>query len=185
MDRSLRAKRLTGALLDRLTPHVHILEMNGRATASSAAGRVPHRKLRMDRRRLTSPTLSTRPLASSTALPVCLRSSSRRDTITPPRWPSFSPPLTGPVPFPLEYALYRIPVSPARHSRASGNPELEAAFQYRQDQLETVLEVWPESYWPRFLLRACAKSFGSGISELKRCRAQRSVKLLIGSGMSA
>ena len=63
------AKRLTGALLDRLTPHVHILEMNGRASASSAAGRVPHRKLRMDRRRLTSPTLSTRPLASSTALP--------------------------------------------------------------------------------------------------------------------
>ena len=44
------------------------------------------------------------------------------------------------VPFPLEYALYRIPVSPARHSRASGNPELEVTFQYRQDHLETVLE---------------------------------------------
>ena len=43
------------------------------------------------------------------------------------------------VPFPLEYALYRIPVSPARHSRASGNPELEVTFQYRQDHLETVL----------------------------------------------
>ena len=44
-------------------------------------------------------------------------------------------------PFPLEYALYRIPVSPARHSRASGNPELEVTFQYRQDHLETVLET--------------------------------------------
>ena len=43
------------------------------------------------------------------------------------------------VPFPLEYALYWIPVSPARHSRASGNPELEVTFQYRQDHLETVL----------------------------------------------
>ena len=43
------------------------------------------------------------------------------------------------VPFPLEYALYRIPVSPDRHSRASGNLELEVTFQYRQDHLETVL----------------------------------------------
>ena len=43
------------------------------------------------------------------------------------------------VPFPLEYALYRIPVSPARHSRLRGNPELEVTFQYRQDHLETVL----------------------------------------------
>ena len=32
------------------------------------------------------------------------------------------------VPFPLEYALYRISVN---HSRASRNPELEAAFQYQ------------------------------------------------------
>ena len=44
------------------------------------------------------------------------------------------------VPFPLEYVLYRIPVSPARHSRASGNPELEVTFRYRQDHLETVLD---------------------------------------------
>ena len=36
------------------------------------------------------------------------------------------------VPFPLEYALYRIFVSPVSHSRASRNPELEAAFQYQQ-----------------------------------------------------
>ena len=36
------------------------------------------------------------------------------------------------VPFPLEYALYRISVSPVNHSRASRNPELEAAFQYQQ-----------------------------------------------------
>ena len=43
------------------------------------------------------------------------------------------------VPFPLEYALYRIPVSPARDSRLRGNPELEVTFQYRQDHLETVL----------------------------------------------
>ena len=45
------------------------------------------------------------------------------------------------VPFPFEYALYRIPVSPARHSRLRGNPELEVTFQYRQDHLETVLTV--------------------------------------------
>ena len=32
------------------------------------------------------------------------------------------------VPFPLEYALCRISVN---HSRASRNPELEAAFQYQ------------------------------------------------------
>ena len=36
------------------------------------------------------------------------------------------------VPFPLEYALYRIFVSPVSHCRASRNPELEAAFQYQQ-----------------------------------------------------
>ena len=38
---------------------------------------------------------------------------------------------SGLVPFPLEYALYRIFVSPVSHSRASRNPELEAAFQYQ------------------------------------------------------
>ena len=43
------------------------------------------------------------------------------------------------VPFPLEYALYQIPVSPARRSRASWNPQLEVTFQYRQDYLEPVL----------------------------------------------
>ena len=47
-----------------------------------------------------------------------------------------------PVPFPLEYALYRIPVSPARDSRFRGNPELEVTFQYRQDHLETVLNQY-------------------------------------------
>ena len=35
------------------------------------------------------------------------------------------------VPFPLEYALYQIPGSPARRSRASWNPQLEVTFQYR------------------------------------------------------
>ena len=45
----------------------------------------------------------------------------------------------GLVLFPLEYALYQIPVSPARRSRASWNPQLEVTFQYRQDYVETVL----------------------------------------------
>ena len=43
------------------------------------------------------------------------------------------------VQFPPEYALYRISVSPVSHSCASRNPELEAAFQYQQIYLETVL----------------------------------------------
>ncbi len=50
------------------------------------------------------------------------------------------------VPFPLEYALYQIPVSPARRSRASWNPQLEVTFQYRQDYLEPVLAQEIESY---------------------------------------
>ena len=40
--------------------------------------------------------------------------------------------------FPLEYALYQIPVSPAHRSRASWNPQLEVTFKYRQDYLEPV-----------------------------------------------
>ena len=45
----------------------------------------------------------------------------------------------GLVPFPLEYALYQIPISPVRRSRASWNPQLEVTFQYRQDYLEPAL----------------------------------------------
>ena len=37
------SERLTGALLDRLTHHVHILEMNGESHHSRAAGRAPPR----------------------------------------------------------------------------------------------------------------------------------------------
>ena len=54
------------------------------------------------------------------------------------------------VPFPLEYALYQIPVSPARRSRASWNPQLEVTFQYRQDYLEPVL-VWHPPVLPCYL----------------------------------
>ncbi len=36
------SERFTGAMLDRLTHRVHILEMNGESTGSSAAGRPPH-----------------------------------------------------------------------------------------------------------------------------------------------
>ena len=39
------SERLTGALLDRLTHHVHILEMKATATVSSAAGRTPYPRL--------------------------------------------------------------------------------------------------------------------------------------------
>ena len=47
------------------------------------------------------------------------------------------------VPFPLEYALYQISVSPVNHSRTSRNPELEAVSQYQQIYLETVLGHLP------------------------------------------
>ena len=50
------SERLTGALLDRLTHHVHILEMNGRATGSSAAGRTPPRKLQRSRKTHNAPS---------------------------------------------------------------------------------------------------------------------------------
>ena len=64
------------------------------------------------------------------------------------------------VPFPLEYALYRIFVSPVSHSRASRNPELEAAFQYQQIYLETVLAFQVEPYFTEpEELEAKAKQF--------------------------
>ena len=38
MDDGVASERLTGALLDRITHHVHIVEMNGENYRSSRAG---------------------------------------------------------------------------------------------------------------------------------------------------
>ena len=49
------SERLTGALLDRLTHQVHILEMKATATASRAAGRTPPHRLHRSRLACSSP----------------------------------------------------------------------------------------------------------------------------------
>ena len=91
------SERLTGALLDRLTHHVHILEMNGesyrlkhsRENAASPSFRRTGR--RIDRTGILAPSyLVTSPLC----LISCLQSSGRWYTIPPPHWPNFSEPLT-------------------------------------------------------------------------------------------
>ena len=72
------SERLTGALLDRLTHHVHILEMNvSTATASSTVGK------------LTSSSQRTRPkIQQTTTLPV-LMLRVQWYSFDPPRWYTF------------------------------------------------------------------------------------------------
>jgi len=79
----LGSERLTGALLDPLTHHVHILEMNvSTATASSTVGK------------LTSSSQRTRlKIQQTTTLPV-LMLRVQWYSFAPPYWYTFSPPLT-------------------------------------------------------------------------------------------
>ena len=91
------SERLTGALLDRLTHHVHILEMNGESyrLKRSREGRRAPSSGRPGRRLTSSTTQSTNILRSclqlslTSQLPPC-----RWSTFPSPQWPTLPPPLT-------------------------------------------------------------------------------------------
>ena len=76
---SVGSERLTGALLDRLTHHVHILEMNGES-------------YRLKRSRENAAPSYSCNVATLTDL--LRQSSGRWYTVTLPQWPNFSAPLT-------------------------------------------------------------------------------------------
>ena len=91
------SERLTGALLYRLTHHVHILEMNGDSYRLKRSRE--NRRLagfRRTRRRIAAPPTPSPPVLVTPPLrPIYCRQSSRQwYTITPPQWPSISAPLT-------------------------------------------------------------------------------------------
>ena len=94
----LGSERLTGALLDRLTHHVHILEMNGDSY-----------RLKQSRRKREPPPAADPPprrnaLRGEGPLPLRSRAPAPRKsqnnsptywlTFTPPHWPTFTPALT-------------------------------------------------------------------------------------------
>ena len=89
------SERLTGALLDRLTHHVHILEMNGdsyRLKRSRETASPPPPDELDD----ATPALSSlAPKQSPLHLPYGPRSSRRWYTILPPQWYVLRTPLTG------------------------------------------------------------------------------------------
>ena len=91
------SERLTGALLDRLTHHVHILEMNGESyrLKRSREKRFPAGFRRTRRTIAAPPTLPVpTPVTSPLRLIYCRQSSRQWYTITPPQWPIISAPLT-------------------------------------------------------------------------------------------
>ena len=93
------SERLTGALLDRLTHHVHILEMNGDSyrlkRSRERAGSQPSEE--PDAAWLTLTLASLAPKWARLHLPCRPRSSGRWYTIPPPQWYGLPTPLT-PVP---------------------------------------------------------------------------------------
>lgn len=87
-------ERLTGALLDRLTHHVNILEMNGesyRLHQSRAASQIPENDLHMIGLTANAPWRRACHLwaANSKAR------APNWPAFAPPQWPTFTPPLTG------------------------------------------------------------------------------------------
>ena len=81
------SERLTGALLDRLTHHVHILEMNGESYRLRAAGRAPPSCQRR----------TGRPSVSAPQMPMpdrrqCGGPHPAPGRQAPPQWSSFTPP---------------------------------------------------------------------------------------------
>ena len=93
------SERLTGALLDRLTHHVHILEMNGdsyrlRHSRQNAASQVSDDP---DDSSLTPELRTPAPHLTPPGSQFSPFSSCRWYTIPPPQWYTFSPPLTAPL----------------------------------------------------------------------------------------
>ena len=104
------SERLTGALLDRLTHHVHILEMNGESYrlkdskrrapeatflatpvyGADLQGRLPLRPKRAP----PSGSQAYAPAAPANPLNQSLRHTGDLSTFPPLQWPSFTPPLT-------------------------------------------------------------------------------------------
>jgi IstB-like ATP binding protein len=98
-------QRLTGALLDHLTHHVHILELNGEsyrlkqskarrrreAQPADLAARNHHRVLKAT----SAPAAKPRPSSPGRTRRVALYDSENGPGFTPPHWTAFTPPLTG------------------------------------------------------------------------------------------
>ena len=91
------SERLTGALLDRLTHHVHILEMNGesyrlkhrRENAASQAPDEPRRRIGRTVNAISSRSCNVATLTDSLQAVI-----NQWYTFRPPQWPNFLAPLT-------------------------------------------------------------------------------------------
>ena len=107
------SERLTGALLDRLTHHVHILEITARATASRAAAECCRASASVGPAGSRLASCQGRPRPRSRRHPPPNRPG--RDRQASPRWYSFTPPQWYVLPPPLTTS------SAARTSFAIGN----------------------------------------------------------------